>query len=264
MRKISASGLSLFRSCPKAYEYKYVKRYVRIDQQETEQLTIGKAFHSILEGEPIMPDLDEKTWLSIEASADYVKNSYKIKALKNKTLAQVDKNTMKEYELDDAGYIGYIDLVILDDKNGDTLVDYKYVSSLDYADAYRISDQTKLYPWLYTRQTGRKVNKFIYLCVVKPTIRQRKEETKQDYFERMREWYGNYDNKIGEIVIEKDELQELNLERNKDLEIFNYLRENELFWRNNGSCNKYNTQCAYYPICYKEEDWEIHFMEEVE
>ena len=138
MRELSASGLSMFRNCPKSFEYKYIQGIKRVDQIETEQLTIGKVFHSILEGEPLEAELEPKLQMSIEASADFVKNNYVIEAL-GSTLAEVDGDTTKEFELKQDGFIGFIDLVIRQ-PDGDILVDYKYVASLDYANNYRISD----------------------------------------------------------------------------------------------------------------------------
>ena len=261
MRELSASGLSMFRNCPKSFEYKYIQGIKRVDQIETEQLTIGKVFHSILEGEPLEAELEPKLQMSIEASADFVKNKYVIEAL-GSTLAEVDGDTTKEFELKQDGFIGFIDLVIRQ-PDGDILVDYKYVASLDYADAYRISDQTKLYPYLYQKQTGRKVQKFIYLCVVKPTIRLKREETQEQYFERVKEWYTEWNSKIAEVCIDRAELDDLEAELKQDLHFIKHMRDNEMFYRNNGACNKYNTKCPYYPICYNEENWEIYFTREV-
>ena len=76
MRELSASGLSMFRNCPKSFEYKYIQGIKRVDQAETEQLTVGKVFHSILEGDPLEAELEPKLQMSIEASADFVKNRY--------------------------------------------------------------------------------------------------------------------------------------------------------------------------------------------
>ena len=259
MRNISASGLSMFRGCPKSFYYKYVEGLRRIDQTDTEQLQIGKIFHALLEGEKPEIELDFKTTLSIEASADFVKNGYRIQALEGKTLAEFDKNTKKEFELTEDGFIGFIDLVI-EREDGDILVDYKYVASLDYANSYRLSDQTKLYPYLYQKQTGRKAAKFIYLCVVKPTIRLKKDEQPDQYFDRVVEWYGNeFTAKIGEVVIERDKLDDLEQELAQDLHFIRHMIDNEMYYRNTGNCIKYNTKCLYYPICYEEENWEIYY-----
>ena len=260
MRKLSASGLSMFRSCPMSFYYKYIRGIVRVEDTDTPSLRIGKMFHSILEGEPLDYIFDDKLLMSIEASADFVLNEYKVKELGNRTIGELAKNSIKEYELSIDNFIGYIDLVIQED-DGDTLIDYKYVASLDYVDSYQLSDQTKLYPYLYTKQTGRKVKQFTYICVVKPTIRQKKDESREAYFERIVEWYGNKEDSIATVFIGKDKLDKLELEIKQDLHFFKHMIDNDIFYRDTGSCTKYNSKCAYYPICYDEPDCEIYYKE---
>ena len=257
-RPISASGLSMFRNCPMSFYYKYIAGFKPLGVQDTEQLQMGKIFHSILEGEPIDYGLDRKTQLSIEASADYIRNRYVIQSI-GSTIAEVSDNTITEYQLENDGFTGFIDLVVQDD-DGDTLIDYKYVASLDYAEGYKIGDQTKLYPYLYTNQTGRPVKQMVFLCVVKPTIRLRREETEEEYFERIQEWYGDFTCRVKEVVINREELDELAQELADDLLYIRHMIDNAMFYRNNGSCNKYGQNCQFYPICYKEKDWNMLYI----
>ena len=245
-----------------SFFYKYIKGLKRIDDTDTDQLKIGKIFHSILEGEPIDYGLPAKLQLSIEASADYVMNEFRFKSINNKTITELNKASKTEFELDVDGFTGFIDLVI-EQEDGDILVDYKYVADLTYAQSYKLSDQTKLYPYLYELQTGRKVKQFTYLCVTKPTIRQKQTESEEAYINRVKEWYGDFDTKIAEIVIEKELLEEMTEEIKQDLHFFKHMIENEIFYKDTGSCMKYNKQCPYYPICYNEPNAETNYKIEM-
>lgn len=261
MGKLSASAVSMFRACPYSFYYKYIEKYKLLEQTENENLSLGLAFHHILENDNTIQkdfsDIDEKTFLSIRASAEYIYNNYLLESVENKTLCDLftnNRDIVKEFKIDQSDFIGYIDLVI-PTPNGDILIDYKYVSSFDYADSYKISDQSKIYPALYTKQTGRPVVKMIYLCVAKPTIRLKKTETKEQYLNRVKEWYLE-GNKVKEVLLCGDDLKELRDEFDIDLSIIQQLIENEMYYKNPSNCNKYGKKCDYYPLCYQEPDYE--------
>ena len=260
MRKLSASAITTFRSCPYSFYYRYIQNLKRIDIEENENFKLGKAFHSILENANTISkdyDIDKKTFLSIVASADYIYENYKLEAVGELTLKQIFESVkvLKEYTINIDGYIGFIDLVI-PLKTGDILIDYKYVGSFEYADSYAISDQSKIYPTLYTKQTGRTVAKIVYLCVNKPTIRLKKTETDTAYLERVKEWYTAGD-KVKEIIIEGEQLEELKKEFEVDMHYIKHMIENDIYYKNPSNCLKYGSQCDFFPICSNEENYEV-------
>lgn len=205
---------------------------------------MGSAFHYLLENkmEKTLDDvpLHEKEKIMIEASADYY----------FKTHHHEYENSVTELELETElmgnKYRGFIDLIALDDEQGDLLIDYKFVSSLQYADNYAYGDQALLYPVLYELQTGRKVRGMKFVCVVKPTIRQRKNEELHEYFTRVKEWY-NEKERVREVHVPITEERENEIIQ--DLTFIQHMIDNEIFFKNTGSCLSFGSQCPFMPLC---------------
>lgn len=269
--KLSASSLSTFKSCPHKYNLKYVQKIKPLLVEDSEALRLGSAFHRALETGDLSSEeyayFDDKTIKMIVASSNFVKNHYTFKtedSLNGLKICDLnDDNLLKEYHLNTKlgqfiNLNGFIDLVLLDDVKGDIIIDYKFTSSSAFADSYKTSDQSVIYKTAYEQQTGRKVLNVYFLVVLKPTIRLKKSETPDEYFQRVQEWYT--DDKI--LLQKVEKFEELQSDLEKDLTSTLHCVNNNLYFKNKSACHNYGRKCEYWALCHHEDNAELDYRKE--
>lgn len=236
--RLSASKLKTFKACRRKYELSYIEDLRPIQKEEA--LEIGSDYHSsiekILKNEPLEFDLisanDAKIYAMSKAFEKYIKPN-----LPN----IVETETKFEFDIGNNNTInGIIDAIcedgtIVEHKSSGAALDEKYIDRLNW------DDQVPIY-MLATNTT-----KCLYTVCQKPTIRQKQNETLEEFAKRCEEWYEtDTDKKVGTFVVVRTPL-ELE-EKLEELKIMcNEIKTTKNFYRNSNCCSIMG--CPYSSIC---------------
>ena len=231
--KVSISRVKLFKSCRRAYELKYI--YGLEPVTKADALTVGSNYHEKLEELYKTGDFDASDLTKESAMATaYKKYIYPKFAVKS-----VEK--WQECPLGRHKLIGRVDGMAEDG----WLVEHK-TTSLDPAE-YLFNLQWDEQILAYMGMTDTR-NAYYTICR-KPTIRQKKGESDEEFFHRMAEWYDtDTERKIAvELIQRTDEDVEAFM---RDLELTVNDMENPVcLYRNTNYCNCWGRRCEYSPVC---------------
>ena len=236
--KLSISRIKLFKACRRAYWFRYTEKISPIDKAEA--LEIGTNYHGLIDrlykGEEIEKEYS-KEYAMFTAYKKYIYPEFNVS----------DSETWVRKSISDG-----LEMVGIADGIADNgwIVEHK-TTSTEITEAYEydlmLDEQILAYMWM----TG--ARSVWYAVCRKPTIRQKKNETEEEFFHRMCEWYEtDTDSKIRLLEIHRtnEEVDQFA----KDLkQIAKVIRsegsnENECY-RNTMHCNKWGRRCEYFPIC---------------
>ena len=238
--KGSISRLKLFKACHRAYYFRYVEDLIPV--QKSEALETGTWYHELLEklykeGDLLNCEEDNSKELAMACAYwKYIYPQFKVKSVEEWVKGTCGKHTI----------IGRVDGIAEDG----SLVEHKTTSiNLDeYEYNLQWDEQILVYMWL----TG--TNHIWYTICRKPTIRQKKDESEEEFFNRMVAWYDDdTDSKIRVLRLERTQedidncMNELRLVMN-DIE---RLPEKSIdHWsKNTCYCNHWGRRCEYASIC---------------
>lgn len=238
--KISVSSLKLFKACRRAWQLRYIEGLTPI--QKAEALETGSTYHSKIEdiynnGYCDTSDNSKESAMAL-AYEKYIYPNFKVKAAEE----------WFEYEIGKNGnvLIGRVDGVTEDGH----LVEHK-TTSMDITEKYEYDLQWDEQILAYMLGYG--VRKMWYTVIKKPTIRQKKDETEEEFFDRMCKWYDeDTDSKIKllEIIRTDEEIEAFE----KELEIVMGIMENaevedKFLYKNPLYCNCWGRRCEYSSVC---------------
>ena len=238
--KGSISRLKLFKACRRAYFLKYIVNLEPV--QKAEALEIGTKYHELLE---LLYRNDEEFW----NAQDYSKESAMARAYLTHVFPQFKVKSVEEWASGIVGkhiLIGRVDGIAEDG----SLVEHKTTSlNLDeYEYNLQWDEQMLAYMWL-TDTTH-----IWYTIIRKPTIKQKKEESDEEFFYRMIDWYDeDTDNKIRLLRLERtqkeitDCIKELQWTMD-DIELLD--TDDFRKWsKNTCYCNHWGRRCEYADVC---------------
>ena len=251
--KISASKIKCYKSCKRAYYFRYVEELVPVETAQP--LKDGSDYHAALEDlyntGSYYIDCEENPKLAAMAAAyeKYIYPQFEVRAAEETF----------EYKLTD-----YVQLVgRFDGISDDGLVVEHKTTSADVDDEYVYNLQWDEQILTYMLVSGK--NEMYYTVCKKPTIRQKQNETAEEYYERCCAWYAEgTDKKIRVIKVtrnEKEVQEHKALLRHMasimfvDEEDYKFLREHgdtsceNIFYRNCSNCTAYGRKCEYASIC---------------
>ena len=246
--KASISRIKAFKACRRAYQLKYIENLIPV--QPAEPLAIGKRYHHYLEllenGEGLPPDDYSKEAAMATAYAKYILPKFKVVAAEKELEKEIGKHTLHGFVdgLTDDGYIVEHKTTSADIKEGG---EYEYNLLWD--------EQVLAYMSL----TG--LRKVYYTVCKKPTIRLKKDETEEEFFKRILEWYDeDPESKIRVFVVERTDDEVAQFE--EDFKQICDEMEKGTIYRNTCNCNAYNRRCEYSSIClnYNPEQQYIEFI----
>ena len=207
--------------------------------QKAEALETGSNYHSLLE------ELNKTG--SFES--DYSKESAMATAYKKYIYPHFKVTEAEKYVEYDLGngdtLIGYVDGVT---DNG-YIVEHK-TTGMDITEQYEYNLLWDEQILAYMLMTG--MRKVWYTVCRKPTIRIKKNESEEEFFERMVAWYDeDTDSKIRLLEIERTD-EEVEQFR-QDLEVIKATIQEAVqdknFYKNTCHCNMYGRRCEYSSIC---------------
>lgn len=234
--KLSATKIKDFKGCRKLYYLKYVEGV--IPKIDTEALETGKSYHSKIEeiyNNGYFTPSGDKTDAMAMAYEKYIYPKFKVKCAEN----------WFDYRLNDKhSLVGRFDAIA---ENG-WLVEHKTTSSdlNEYQFDLQWSEQILCYMLAYG------TNSMYYTLIRKPTIRQKQNESEEDFIQRCCDWYDvDTDNKIAVVIITRTakEIEDFKAEL---IDLANDMEECESkhkFYCNSNHCSKYGARCPYSSIC---------------
>ena len=243
--KISASKVKCYKSCKRAYYFRYVEELVPVETAQP--LVDGSNYHSMLE------QLYKDGWYQAD-----IENNPKIAAMaaayEKYIYPQFKVRTAEEwfeYNLtDDVRLVGRFDGIA-----DDGLVVEHKTTSADVDDEYVYNLQWDEQILTYMLVSGK--NEMYYTVCKKPTIRQKQSETAEEYYERCCAWYAeDTDKKIRVIKVTRSE-KEVKAYKTALKYIAKDMQKDEkskkpkeyTFYRNCSQCTAYGRKCEYASIC---------------
>lgn len=233
--KASISRIKAFKACRRMYEFRYIEGLEPV--KKAEALETGLSYHSYLEGLYKTGELpDEYTKECAMAHA------YKKFVFPNVQIAPDGAEKWLESVRGSHTLIGRVDGITPDG----VIVEHKTTSGnlLEYEYNLQLDEQLLAYMAL----TG--AREILYTVCQKPTIRQKKDETDAEFFERVFDWYD--ETKIGVIPLNRtdaDVERFLNDFESICSEMEDAEKHKERLYRNTAHCNCWGRKCEYFPIC---------------
>jgi hypothetical protein len=232
---ISISKLKTFKSCRRLYQLRYIEGLRPI--QKAEALEIGSNYHKLLEqiNNGQIPDFNDysKEMAMAQAYYKYIYPNFKV----------VEAEKRLELDLGDGDkLVGIIDAIAEDGY----IVEHKSTGS-EITEQYEYNllwdEQILAYMLLSDRR------KVWYTVCRKPTIRQKQNETDEQFYQRMVEWYDtDTDSKIRLLKIERTD-EEVKQFYEDLLLMREELKGVKQFYKNTCHCNMYGRRCEYSSIC---------------
>lgn len=227
---ISVSRIKLFKACRRAYQFRYLEGLKPVEQAES--LKTGTNYHELLEnlyktGELSGLGLDKESAMAV-AYERYIYPKFSV--------------TASEEWFEKDGFIGRVDGVAEDGR----LVEHKTASS-DIGEEYEFNLQWDEQILMYMYLTG--ARSMWYTVCRKPTIRQKKNESEEEFFERMVRWYDeDTESKIRVFEVSRTD-EEVEQYARELREIAEEMRTTHNLYRNPCYCNHWGRRCEYSPIC---------------
>lgn len=232
---VSISRIKAFKACKKLYELKYIEKLEPV--QKAESLETGSNYHELIEylnNNGCLPECDfTKEYAMAKAYEKYIYPKFKV----------VESEKWLEYELaTDDKLIGRVD-GIADDGH---IVEHK-TSGLDITESYEYNLLWDEQILAYMLLTGRR--KVWYTVCKKPTIRQKQNESDEEFYYRMVEWYDDdTESKIRLMEIERTDDEVAKFEDELMLMIDD-MRHTGYYYRNTCHCNMWGRRCEYSSVC---------------
>lgn len=238
IQKLSMSAIQLFKACRRAYQLKYVCGVVP-KQVSSEALETGANYHTHIENMTKTGQVPE-----IVDKASAMANAY----------YQYIQPKMPEFEPEVwfEKSIGRGKRLIgrLDGKGNNIIVEHKTTSLSTEEYEYNLNVLQNDQLLAYFMATGIKT---VYFTVCrKPNIRQKKDETEEEFAKRCFEWYAeDTDSKINVFRITKtdEEIQKYRKELSNMFALIKSAKKADNFYRNTCHCNTWGKMCEYAPIC---------------
>ena len=236
--KISISGLKLFKACRRAYELKYIEGLTPVTTAPA--LAVGSSYHEKIEelyktGDVDVSDLSKESAMAL-AYRKYVYPNFTVKAA---------EEWFEKPLLTGNCLIGRIDGIAEDG----CIVEHKTTSG-EITEEYEFNLQWDEQILAYMLATGSR--KVWYTVCRKPTIKQKKGESEEEFFDRMVAWYDeDTESKIRVLEIERtdDEIAEFERELCRMTEEIDHTRASQNYYRNTAHCTCWGRRCEYSSVC---------------
>lgn len=233
--KASISQIKLFKACRRAWDLKYREHLVPVNVSDA--LETGRNYHARLEalekGEALDEDFSKDAAMAT-AYMKYIFPKFKVVAAEQHLEKEIGGHILYGYVdgLSDDGYIVEHKTTSMDISEGG---EYEYNLLWD--------EQVLAYMAL----TGKR--KVYYTVCRKPTIRQKKDESDEDFYYRMVDWYDDdTDHKIRMFIVERTD-EEVAAFEESFREICDAMAEGYPIYRNTCHCQSWGRRCEYASIC---------------
>lgn len=229
MNKLSISGIKLFKACRRAYQLKYL--YGLVPVKSAEALETGRSYHEKL----------ERYYMDGELPDDFSKESAMVHAYLTYVAPKIKMKSCEEWFEKD-GFRGRVDGITEDG----VLVEHKTASG-DITEEYEFmlqwDEQILMYMWLTD------IREMLYTVIKKPTIRQKRNESDEEFYQRILDWYADdTDSKVRVLKVERTE-EEIAEFASDLMEMKDEMQSAKHFYRNAGWCRHWGRMCEYASVC---------------
>lgn len=237
--KLSISRIKLFKSCRHAFRIRYVDNVVPMVKAEA--LETGSKYHKLLECLNTTGHLPDDMQQTKEAAMAIAYEKY---IYPHFHVVEAEKRL--EYDLGDGDVLfGFTDGVA-DDGH---LVEHKsYGQEITEQYEYNLLWDEQILA--YMLMTG--MRKVWYTVCRKPTIRQKQNESDDDFFDRMCKWYDeDTESKIRLLEVERtdEEVEEFKIALKGIFNAIKECKEPGDYYKNTCHCNVWGRRCEYSSIC---------------
>lgn len=248
--KLSITQIKAFKACRRAWQLRYKEGLRPV--QTAEALELGKSYHELLEalekGEEPDYSVFDKPHAMAKAYEKYILPQFKVMAAEQELEKELGGHTLH----------GFVD-GLSDDGH---IVEHK-TTSMDIADGgeYEYNLLWDEQVLAYMSLSG--LRKVHYTVCKKPTIRQKKDETEEEFFQRMVAWYDeDTENKIRVFTVERTDEEVEQWEQ--DFVTIADEMERGVIYKNTCHCMQYGRRCEYSSVClhYDPEQQYIEFTKE--
>jgi hypothetical protein len=228
----------MFKACRQMFRLRYIDGWV--PATPAEPLEVGKKYHALLEelnntGEFDADSLTKECAMA-EAYKKYIYPHFKVVAAEKQY----------QYDLGDGDcLIGIVDGIAEDGH----IVEHKTTGS-EITEQYEYNLLWDEQILAYMLLTGSR--KVWYTVCRKPTIRQKQDETDEEFFIRMVDWYSfGTETKIRLLEIERtdDEVEQFRKELDTIKATMQEAIEDGNFYKNTCHCNVWGRRCEYSGMC---------------
>lgn len=241
--KVSVSQIKQFKACRRAWYLHYVENLEPVTKSDA--LTTGTNYHNGIE-------MLYKEGTFEPAEPAYTKDEAMVKAYEKYIFPTVKVELAEEWlekEIaPDVTLIGRVDGMTADG----TVVEHKTTSRDIGAEyEYNLLWDEQVLAYMYLTGTRR----IIYTVCKKPTIRLKKDETPEEFYQRMIAWYDeDTENKIRTFdVIRTDEEVEAWAQEFAytagHLKLCHDLKDGQHCYRNTLNCMSFGSDCPYKSVC---------------
>lgn len=228
--RVSNSSIQCFKSCRRMYELKYIYGLEPVEQSPAVErgTSYHEAVEKVLTGQ--QPDCDNpKIAAMVEVFSGW--NRPEIEAVEK----WIEYPTASGHTV-----VGRIDAKA---KNG-AVIEHKTTSGLitgAYFQKLEIDEQIPTY------MIAENTNRVIYTVCATPTIRQKKNESNDEFKARCLDWFDSAEKfAVTEIFKTDEQLKQFAVEQDA---IINEMENCKLFYRNPNHCTKWGRLCEYAPVC---------------
>ena len=239
--KASISQIKKFKACRRAWQLKYQEHLIPVTPAEA--LEVGKSYHQYIEalengvtlvGNPEYAGDYSKAYAMARAYENYIFPKFHVVAAEKELEKQIGDHILHGFVdgLSDDGYI----------------VEHK-TTSQDIAEGgeYEYNLLWDEQVLAYMSLSG--LRKVHYTVCKKPTIRLKKDETDEEFFYRMLEWYDtDTDNKIRVFTVERTDDEVAQFE-DDFMMICDEMVHSGYHYRNTCNCNSFGRRCEYASVC---------------
>lgn len=233
--KASISQIKTFKACRRAWYLRYVEKLQPISSSDA--LETGKAYHQLLEmlenGEKL-PEWYSKECAMAAAYQKYILPRFHVVAAEAELQKSLGEHVLHGFVdgLSDDGFI----------------VEHK-TTSRDIAEGgeYEYNLLWDEQVLAYMSLSG--LRKVHYTVCRKPTIRQKKDETDEEFYYRMVAWYDeDTDNKIRVFTVERTDAEVEQFE-DEFVAICDEMKMATNLYRNTCHCTSFGRRCEYSSVC---------------
>ena len=238
--RLSVTRLKCFEACRYAYKFRYIEKLEPVVKADA--LVTGSNYHEKIEqiyrdGYCLVDDNSKESAMAL-AYEKYVYPKFKVEKVEEWFEYPFGKNNHV--------LVGRVDGVASDG----VLVEHKTTSADDFEKyEYELQWDEQILAYML----GYGVRAMWYTVIKKPTIRQGKKETEEEFFDRMCKWYDEEtDKKIKVMYITRTDEEVSEFEEH--LELLADMMENaevdqKFLYRNPLHCSCWGRRCEYSSIC---------------
>lgn len=185
--QVSYSRIGTFKQCPYQYYLRYIKGLkTKFNLDPTNALVLGTAVHTGIEKRDVIEAI--KSYYSNYPSVTplMVNEAIKLEILVEKAIKELPTGKY-ELLLEDEDFKGFIDMLRLVDKDGDTewyeLYDFKYSNNVEN---YLESGQLHVYAyWFEKIHPNKRIDSMYFVFIPKVKLKQDEYESIEDYRKRL-------------------------------------------------------------------------------